>query len=85
MKIYVAIMETTNYTFRAVGLTYDDANKALRRGWNKWRKGCEAHVMPWKEAEEGYGVCVYTFQPGGCYVDDDQELSMLKTAKGAPK
>ena len=66
--IFVGGLQTRNYEFASYGLTFDEAYKTLKKGWNKWRKASGA-TYTWKELWEGGDAWVSAVDIGVPYMD----------------
>ncbi len=74
--MFLATMETENFTFRALGATIELAKEALIRGWKAHIKQCEAYhtdgYYPHESLpEDWYGINVYPMEMNECLRDDD--------------
>lgn len=77
IKFWLAVMETSNFTFKGTGLTQEEAQKALVAGWKQHRTQSQAHGatnMPAANIyalDEAFGVNYFEFEPGQCWRDYD--------------
>lgn len=67
-KIWVAIMDSENYTWVACGETRQKALKAIQQKWNSdvGKSYSPLEKITLREMEEEYGVSVYELGIGEC-------------------
>lgn len=68
MMLTVAEMDTPYGTVTAIGESEDLALKALRDGWNKYRKDCGHETRSFKETSED-NVGFHEVPLNGCWMD----------------
>ena len=64
--VWVAIMETEHYTWRAVGKTEEEAVLAVAEEWAKGRGYKNREPMTREELEEYYGINRWFIKFGQC-------------------
>lgn len=66
MNVHLATLETTNFTFQAIGATEVEAVEAIRKGWNKHARRTGA-VIRFDDLRDDVNVIV--MQSGRAYRD----------------
>ena len=57
MSLWIAELETRNFSFRAVGKSEADARREMKNTWNAHRRQySHAHVTPFAEWEDSVNV-----------------------------
>lgn len=64
--IWVALMESENYTWKAIGLTKSEAKDTIAKEWNEGKGYERRDAMTLKELEEYYGINCEFVKFGQC-------------------
>lgn len=64
--VWVAIMETEHYSWKAIGLNKDEAKDTIVKEWNEGRGNERRDQMTREELEEYYGINCKFIEFGKC-------------------
>ena len=64
--VWIAMMESERYTWRAIGLTEDEAKGAIAKEWNEGTGNERRDAMTLEELDEYYGINCEFVKFGQC-------------------
>lgn len=64
--VWVAIMDSEHYTWKAIGLTEDEARDTIAKEWSEGKGNERRDAMTREELEEFYGINTWFIEFGQC-------------------